>query len=203
MSRTMVILSVLTAIVATLGPAAAIPATGVEATARSGLEQVHALAVDAAGRSLWLGAHTGLFHSEDSGATWTKLALPGQLPALDVMAVTPDPRDAAVLYIATREAGVLKTTDSGERWRTVNGGLGGRDVQGLAIDRNAPMKLYALVRDSGAGVYRTTNGGEKWVRVDGGPGGDTKGLASVALPAGMTFVYAGTAAGLQRSPDCF
>src|SRR6266545_2520619 len=39
-------------------------------------EHVHALTFDAAGRALWLGAHAGLYRSEDSGRTWAKAILP-------------------------------------------------------------------------------------------------------------------------------
>ncbi len=205
MPKTTAIVAALVAIVGTLGPAAAREPAGGGRPPGHGFEHVHALAVDAAVRSLWLGAHTGFFRSEDGGATWTKVAIPGQHPALDVMAVAPDPRDAAVLYIATHDAGILKTTDGGRSWRAVDRGLGGHDIHGLAIDPNTPTKLHALVRDTAAGVYRTTNGGEQWVRVDDGPGGETKVLASVNVPTGMggIFLYAGTAAGLARSPDCF
>jgi len=168
-------------------------------------EHVHALAFDAAARSLWLGAHAGLFRSEDGGRTWTKVTLPVKHDAPDIMGVTPDPRDAGVVYVATHEAGVLKTTDSGRSWSEANSGLGGHDVHGLAVDPNAATKLHALVRDKNQGVYRTTNGGQKWVRVDDGPGGETKVLASVNLATGMggIYLYAGTADGLQRNPDCF
>ena len=168
-------------------------------------EHVHALVFDAAGRSLWLGAHAGLFRSENRGQSWRKVALSGKHQAVDVMTVTPHPGDAGTIYLATHEAGVLKTTDGGRSWSEINTGLGGRDVHGLAIDPNAPDKLHALVRDKGEGVYRTTNGGQRWVRVDDGPGGETKVLASVNLATGMggIYLYAGTAEGLQRNPDCF
>ena len=45
----------------------------------------------------------------------------------------------------------------------------------------------------------------KWTRVDDGPGGEVKVLASVNIPTGMggIWLYAGTAEGLQRNPDCF
>ena len=173
--------------------------------AGTSFEHEHALAVDAGGSSLWLGAHTGLFRSDDSGQTWTKVSLPVKHDAVDVMAVTPDPRDAGIIYIATHEVGVLKTRDGGRSWSEVNEGLGGRDVHGLAIDPNTPAKLHALVRDKSQGIYRTTNGGQRWVRVDDGPGGETKVLASVNLATGMggIYLYAGTGEGLQRDPDCF
>jgi len=172
---------------------------------RPAFEHVHALAFDTGGRTVWLGAHTGFFRSENGGMSWSKVGLPVGHNGPDVMGVSPHPRDAAVLYVATHEAGVLKTTDGGRTWAAVNNGLGGLDVHGLAIDPNAPDKLHALVRDKGDGVYRTTNGGQKWVRVDDGPGGETKVLTSVNLATGMggIYLYAGTAAGLQRDPDCF
>jgi len=168
-------------------------------------EHVHALAFDAAGRALWLGAHTGLYRSEDGGRTWTKTPLPAHEHGPDVMAIAPHLSEADVLYVGTHEAGVVKTADGGKTWTAVNAGLRGLDVHGLAIDPNSPAKLHALVREAGAGLYRTTDAGQKWVRVDDGPPGETKVLASVNIPTGMggIFLYAGTGEGLQRDPDCF
>ncbi|MGH7307432.1 MAG: WD40/YVTN/BNR-like repeat-containing protein [Candidatus Rokuibacteriota bacterium] len=188
------------AVLLTLAPAPAAAQPG-----RDAFEHVHALAFDAGARALWLGTHTGLFRSEDQGRTWARVALPVQHHAPDVMAIAAHPAEPDVLYIGTHETGALKTTDGGKTWRPVNAGLGGLDVHGLAMDPKSPTKLHALVRDKGAGVYRTTDGGQKWVRVDDGPAGETKVLASVNIPTGMggIFLYAGTAEGLQRSPDCF
>ena len=176
-----------------------------EGQAKRAFDHVHALAMDADGRSLFLGAHTGLFRSEDGGRSWERLALPSKHPHLDVMAVTAHLEDARTLYVATHEAGVFKSTDGGKGWREANAGLGGLDVHGLAIDPREPQKLHAAVRDKGDGIYRSIGGGEKWVRVDDGPDGEVKVLASVNTPTGMggILLYAGTAAGLQRSPDCF
>jgi photosystem II stability/assembly factor-like uncharacterized protein len=169
-------------------------------------EHVHALAFNAAGQTLWLGAHTGLYRSEDGGRTWAQAALPSHgNPGPDVMAIAPHPAKPDVIYVGTHEAGVLKTTSDGKSWTAVNAGLRGLDVHGLAVDPNTPDKLHALVREQGSGLYRTTDGGQKWVRVDDGPAGETKVLASVNIPTGMggIFLYAGTGEGLQRDPDCF
>ena len=67
--------------------------------------------------------------------------------------------------------------------------------EALPADRDARIVLY----------YRTTDGGGTWTRVDDGPGGEVKVLASMSIPTGMggIWLYAGTAEGLQRSPDCF
>ena len=168
-------------------------------------EHVHALAVDTEARSLFLGAHTGLFRSQDGGRNWKKIALSEKHPHLDVMTVTPDPKDPQTIYVGTHEAGVFKSKDGGVTWQQVNSGLGGMDVHGLAIDPNNPSKLHAAIREKGDGIYRTTDSGAKWARVDDGPEGEIKVLKSVNIPTGMggIFLYAGTSTGLQRSPDCF
>jgi photosystem II stability/assembly factor-like uncharacterized protein len=170
-----------------------------------GFEHVHALAMDADGRNLFLGAHTGLYRSGDGGRSWQKVALAAQHPHLDVMAVSSDTRDPLLIYVGTHEAGVFKSSDGGITWKEANIGLGGLDVHGLAVDPKAPQKLHAAVREKGEGIYRTTDRGGKWTRVDDGPGGEVKVLASVNIPTGMggIYLYAGTAEGLQRSPDCF
>ncbi len=169
-----------------------------------GFVHAHALAIDGDGRTLFLGAHTGLFRSDDGGRSWKKTELSPKQAGFDIMAVTSDPKEAKTIYVATHEAGVFKSTDGGSTWKEINSGVGGPDVHGLAIDPK-DGKLHALVRDKGEGVYRSTNGGEKWTRVDDGPGGEVKVLASVNIPTGMggIFLYAGTAEGLQRTPDCF
>ncbi len=168
-------------------------------------EHVHALALDAEARALWLGAHTGLFRSEDGGRSWQAVALPVTQSHVDIMAIGVDPNDPRAIYAATHEAGLFKTTDGGGTWKAINAGLGGPDVHGLAVDPAAPQKLHAAVRDKGEGIYRTADGGGRWTRVDDGPGGEVKVLTSVNLPTGMggIWLYAGTAEGLQRNPDCF
>ena len=171
----------------------------------NGFQHVHALAMDAEGRTLFLGAHTGLFRSGDRGRSWKKVAMSTTQSGFDMMGVTPDPKDPKTIYVATHEAGVFKSTDGGETWKQVNNGLGGMDVHGLAIDPNTPQKLHAAVREKGEGIYKTTDGGGKWTRVDDGPQGEIKVLTSVNVPTGMggIFLYAATSTGLQRSPDCF
>jgi photosystem II stability/assembly factor-like uncharacterized protein len=170
-----------------------------------GFEHVHALTVAADGRTLWLGAHAGLFRSGDGGRTWQPVKLSDKSSRLDVMTLVGDLRDSRTLYVGTHEAGVFRTQDGGGSWAQMNNGIGGLDVHGLALDPSEPTKLHAAVRGQGEGVYRATDAGGKWVRVDDGPAGEVKVLASVNVPTGMggIFLYAGTAEGLQRSPDCF
>lgn len=198
MRRATLILAILVGILmAGVGPWAS-------TAAEKPFEHVHALAMDAEGRTLFLGAHTGLFRSEDSGRSWRKVTLGTSHSHLEVMAIAPDPRDPRTMYVGTHEAGVLKSMDGGVTWQEVNTGLGGLDVHGLAIDPDQPWKLHAAVREKGEGVYRTDRRG-RWARVDDGPAGEVKVLTSVNIPTGMggIYLYAGTAEGLQHNPDCF
>ena len=127
-------------------PAPAAQEHGPKGTGR--FEHVHALAVDVEGRSLLLGAHTGLFRSEDGGRSWQKVTLAAKHAHLDVMAIAPDPKDPLTIYVGTHEAGVFKTADGGATWAEVNGGLAGLDVHGLAVDPTATGKLHAAVREN-------------------------------------------------------
>ena len=197
------VISAIGAVVGALIIAASPPAFA--AAEKHSFEHVHALAMDAEGRTLFLGAHTGLFRSEDGSRTWQKVALSTTHAHLDVMAVAMDPKDPLAIYIGTHEAGIFKSTDGGTTWREANTGLAALDGHGLAVDPNAPAKLHAAIREKGEGIYSTTDRGGKWTRMDDGPGGEVKVLASVNIPTGMggIYLYAGTAEGLQRNPDCF
>lgn len=137
--------------------------------ARADFEHVHALAMDGAGKAIFLGTHVGLFRSDDSGHSWQKVALSTKYPHVDVMAVTPDPKDAKTIYVATHEAGVFKSTDAGTTWKEINTGLGGPDVHDLAIDPNdrklhinpkKPTEMYLSTMDGT--IYVSTDAGVKW-----------------------------------------
>ncbi len=166
-----------------------------------GFEFFHALAIDAGGQTLFLGAHFGLFRSDDEGKIWKSVPLTAEHAHLDVMAIAANPKDPRTLYVATHEAGVFQSTDHGRTWREANTGLRGLDVHGLAVDPTDPETLYAAVFGDGEGIYRTTNGGKRWSRVGGGPTGEVKGLASITGPtaAGGVHLYAATTDGLQRT----
>lgn len=93
-------------------------------------EHVHSLAMGSAGETLFLGAHTGLYRSGDGGRTWDKVSISTKHGHLDVMDIAPDPRDPKTIYIATHEAGVLKSTDGRRSWKEAGNGLGGRTSMG-------------------------------------------------------------------------
>ena len=168
------------------------------------MDHAHALVMVPGSNTLFLGTHNGMLQSKDEGRTWVPISLAWAPKGIDVMTLVADPANPQVLYAGTHERGVLRSRDGGKTWDEVNSGLGGRDVHALTTDPNRPKVLHAWVVEKG--LYRTTDGGAKWIRVDDGPENtELKALASVNIPTGMggIFLYAGTATGLYRNPDCF
>ena len=126
---------------------------------------------------------------------------------LAVYALAIDPLNTATLYAAT-SSGVLKTTDGGSTWTTVNSGLpkgvvqtpnfsrfSGQPlaplaptdpVQALAIDPTNPATLYV---GTPRGVFNTTDGGQSWMA----SGLATQSVYTFAIdPANPSTIYAGT-----------
>lgn len=55
----------------------------------------------------------GLYRSEDAGKTWQNVELP---VASHVVAFAHHPENAALLFAATEEGGILKSIDGGAHW---------------------------------------------------------------------------------------
>lgn len=64
-------------------------------------------------RRLLAALQEGLYQSEDAGKTWQKVDLP---VASHIVAFAHHPGNPALLFAATGEGGILKSTDGGARW---------------------------------------------------------------------------------------
>lgn len=140
---------------------------------------------------LWSkGGERGLYKSADGGKNWKRVL--GDSAWTGVTDLAMDPRDPDLLYAATwqrhrtvaaymgggPESGVHRSTDGGETWERLKGGLPGENMGkiGLAISPQQPDVIYAAIelkRRTGA-VYRSTNRGASWQKgadaVAGGTG---------------------------------
>jgi photosystem II stability/assembly factor-like uncharacterized protein len=133
----------------------------------------------------------GVYRSTDGGTTWKKI-LANQKTPNDVGAIelALDPKNPKVIYAsmwATRRppwsvyapsnlpgGGLFKSTDGGDNWKQLSGGLPADDFVGkigIAISASNPNRIYAAVDDTGAAVPPARGGG-------GGGGG-----ANAATPA--------------------
>lgn len=146
---------------------------------------------------------SGLFKSNDGGATWSRMALTQS--AVKLIAI--DPSNPRTLYAVVEGhysqpngfQGLFKSLDGGATWTAVNSGLerliGTRLITATALiaDRSNPQVLY--LGASGAGVFQSLDGGATWHSLNDG-------LASLQirdLSIGVSgYLYAATAGGLFR-----
>ncbi len=129
----------------------------------------------------------GIYVSENGGNTWREandaISRDANVAAL---AVAPD--NSKVVYAATFNWGLLRSTDEGRRWRTVRVGRYARAVTALAIDPENPRILYAGMRDGG--VWKSTNGGEGWRHSGVGMDPEASVTDIVFDPTSSRIVYA-------------
>jgi len=167
---------------------------------------LHALLVSPSDGTLWIGTHHGLYRSSDEGKSWQPVKIPADLAAMDFMSFAQDPTSPKVIYVGTHNRGILKTTDGGTTWTQILD-MGNADVHAVAVDSFTPAqpkRWYAWSVDKG--LFRSLGDLDEWKRQDDGPANpDIRTLQSVNIPTGMggIWLYAGTADGLFRSPDCF
>ncbi len=137
---------------------------------------------------LWsTGPDRGVYRTTDGGASWKQvLYLSDSTGAVDVMLRPDQPKTIfAAMWERIRRpsyyryggptCGVYKSTDGGDTWALVAGGLptpgssSGRI--GLSLCTSSPQIMHAVYSDNVgyyAGLYRSTNGGASWTRTNDG-----------------------------------
>lgn len=117
------------------------------------------------------GSDTGaVLKSNDAGATWTNLNIPGNVPATSLTVA----KDGDV-YVGTggdSSTGVYKY--SGGSWSKLSGGFPSQKVSSVLADpENANIVLATVSSDPGSGsnqggLYKSTNGGSSWSKITNG-----------------------------------
>ena len=138
--------------------------------------------VAAVGRAFGPNPERGVFRSKDGGKTWEKvLSISPKTGATDLAMDAVNPR---VLYAAawtgerkpwtiisgSAESGLYKSTDGGDRWVKLGGGLpeGVVGKIGVAVSPADPERVWALVEaaDEAGGLYRSDDAGATWRRLE-------------------------------------
>jgi photosystem II stability/assembly factor-like uncharacterized protein len=124
----------------------------------------------------------GIYRSSDGGKTWKNvLFVSDSVGAADVEI---EPRHPNVLFACmwhgqrkpwtivsgAREGGIYKSTDGGDTWNKLAGGLP-HELFGranVAISAALPNRIYALIEAKpGSGLYRSEDDGATWTLVNG------------------------------------
>ncbi len=153
--------------------------------------QPNTLWVAAMGLPFARDANRGVYKTTDGGLTWTKvLYVADDTGASDLII---DPTNPNTLYatswtrirnnhesmVMSPNSRVWKSTNGGTAWTPLTTGLptGKQGRIGLAITRNAPVKIYAMYMDTidlGFGsLYKTTNSGTSWTELSSSASIDT------------------------------
>ena len=160
----------------------------------------------------------GVFRSTDGGRTWRKvLYLSDSTGAADLELQPGNPnvvfasmwrgqRKPWTIISGAREGGLYKSTDGGDTWTKLGGGLP-NDLFGrsnVAIPAVAPNRVYALVEAKpGGGLYRSEDAGATWSLVNDAPNLWTRPFYYTTLwadPNSAEVVYVGNE-GWYRSAD--
>ena len=101
----------------------------------------------------------GVYVSHDRGASW-QAANDSLAQDANVTALAVDPQDSLVVYAATGNRGLLKTSDGGQSWTAVSQGLpDSLPLLAIAHHPSQPVLFTGLER---AGLYRSGDGGLTW-----------------------------------------
>ncbi|MBD3414338.1 MAG: hypothetical protein GF421_07915 [Candidatus Aminicenantes bacterium] len=122
----------------------------------------------------------GLYRTTDGGNTWEHVLYINERTGANDVVISPS--DPDIIYVSMwenypgiygRESGVYKSSDGGDTWKRLVGGLpdGPKTGRiGLAVSWSDPEKVYALVDNLNkkehlaAEVYKTLDGGDTWKR---------------------------------------
>jgi photosystem II stability/assembly factor-like uncharacterized protein len=164
---------------------------------------VTALAVDSAPNPIiYAGTEQGLYMSNNHGSNWTSLGLTDH----SIREILIHPSVENVIYIATDNHGILKTTNGGKDWDVLlqesadpalNKGL--KDLRALAIDSTNPSILYA---GNFAGyILKSIDQGKTWSTLN--PEFPLIALNTLALhPSNQKIIYVGLGGrGVLKSTD--
>ncbi len=126
----------------------------------------------------------GVYRSSDGGQNWTRILYKDEnTGAVDLAFDPADPLTIYAVMWAARQgpwengswqgpgSGLFKSTDGGDHWKQLTGGLPTFDEGlgriGITVAPNDSRRLYALVDAKAGGLYRSDDGGESWKLMNG------------------------------------
>ncbi|HYF50045.1 MAG TPA: hypothetical protein VEJ63_11600, partial [Planctomycetota bacterium] len=116
---------------------------------------------------VWVTTEAGIMETADDGATWNLIPGTSREVLGRVNDVLFSPFDLNIVFIASREKGVLRSDDGGKTWRAVGTpqtGMAALNVHKLRVPDSdlALRSIYATHGGSVPGLSRSVDGGNKW-----------------------------------------
>lgn len=149
------------------------------------------MAVGADGADLYAGSQgSGVYHSADSGATWSPANTGLTDTIVSSLAVSSD----GTTVVAGTSHGVFRTIDKGSSWTLPSGGTQVSNATAFVIDA---ATVYA---GTSSGVFRSTDNGVQWTRLGASLNVSQLATAPQGGTGGLEF-YAGNDQGLFISAD--
>ncbi len=110
------------------------------------------------------------YSESQAGSKWTRYTLGG---GGGQTGIAIDPTNSAVVYVTTDNGGIIKTTDGGETWFSINNNIGNHLLAGVEIDPLDPQTLYVAAEvytkspswnddPTNGELYRSRDGGQSW-----------------------------------------
>jgi len=107
------------------------------------------------GGTVTLAGPKGAYISRDEGKTWAAVTLPQYVSGVYNLTVTP----GSALWLGTPQ-GALRSTDGGQVWHYMRGGLPKNDV--LAVQYDAVGQRLLATALHAHGVFESKDGGQTW-----------------------------------------
>jgi photosystem II stability/assembly factor-like uncharacterized protein len=105
-----------------------------------------------------------LFRSTDGGVQWQKLAadIAEECPNVRVprvTALTVDPSDHRIVWAGVEVDGVRRSTDGGNTWSRITGGINDPDIHDIAVTVNGSTTVLTSTPRE---IFASTDRGESW-----------------------------------------
>ena len=152
-----------------------------------GLRPAMVSAVASAGRRILIGASDGIAFTDDDGASWTASLLPGKLQVSHLIP-SPGYESDRMIFAATLQGGVLRSTDGGAVWGFANLGLSDPEAVALSLSPRFVFD-HSLVVAVNTGAFVSRNLGRTWSPLP---------IEAVAMPVfGLAWSQAALLAGSE------
>ncbi len=110
-------------------------------------------------RTLWIGLSNGdVLKSSDSGRTWSTVLKTGE----EISAFLINNTDSRQVLVSTFSNGIYKTTDGGDTWEEVDGGLSDLKESDTVYQLIQSEDSGVVIAASGYGLTRSVDFGSTW-----------------------------------------